>query len=127
LPITKGYDSFGYLVREQRASFACIAELTPPNAVIASSLNSGALDLHSQRLAFRPSGWSGDQLLKFVRALHAENTPVYFLDDGKELADSLQTLRAHFQLEEIVQLDLPYYFPNSGGSENRRVALYRIQ
>jgi hypothetical protein len=127
LPITKGYDSFGYLVREQRASFARIAELTPPNAVIASSLNSGALDLHSQRLAFRPSGWSGDQLLKFVRALHAENTPVYFLDDGKELADSLQTLRAHFQLEEIVQLDLPYYFPNSGGSENRRVALYRIQ
>jgi hypothetical protein len=127
LPITKGYDSFGYLVREQRASFARIAELTPPNAVIASSLNSGALDLHSQRLAFRPSGWRGDQLLKFVRALHAENTPVYVLDDGKELADSLRTLRTQFQLEEIAQLDLPYYFPNSGGSENRRVPLYRVR
>ena len=55
---------------EVMVNTARIAELTPPNAVIASSLNSGALDLHSQRLAFRPSGWTGDQLLKFVRALH---------------------------------------------------------
>jgi Dolichyl-phosphate-mannose-protein mannosyltransferase len=126
LPITKGYGAFGYLVREQRASFAQLAELTPPNAVIASSLNSGAIDLHAHRLAFRPAGWTSEQLLKFVRALHAENTPVFLLDDGKELADSLQTLRATFRVEAIAQLDVPFYFPNSGGSENRRVALYRI-
>ena len=126
LPITRGYGAFGYLVKEQRASFATLAQLTPQNAVVASSLNSGAIDLHSHRLAFRPAGWTSEQLLKFVRMLHAENTPVFLLDDGKELAASLQTLRAHFRVETIAQLDVPYYFPNSGGSENRTVPLYRI-
>ena len=126
LPITRGYGAFGYLVREQRASFTQLAQLTPPNAVIASSLNSGAIDLHAHRLAFRPVGWTSNQLLKFVRALHTEQTPVFLVDDGKELADSLQTLRATFRVEEITQLDVPFYFPNSGGSENRRVALYRV-
>ena len=69
---------------------------------------------------------TSEQLLKFVRALHNENTPVFLLDDGKELADSLRTLQANFRVKEISQLDVPFYFPNSGGSQNRRVALYRV-
>jgi hypothetical protein len=127
LPITRGYDAFGYLVREQRQSFAHLATLIPPEAVVASSLNSGAIDLHAQRLAFRPSGWTSQELQKFVRALRDENTPVFFLDDGQELTESLATLRTHFRVVEVAQLDVPYYFPNSGGSENRRVPLYKIE
>ena len=126
LPITRGYDAFGYLVKEQRAAFDVLAQHTPSNAVVGASLNSGAIDLHSHRLAFRPAGWTSDQLLAFVAALHDEATPVYILDDGKELVPALDTLRQHYTLVEVVQLDVPYYFPNSGGSENRRVPLYQV-
>jgi len=127
LPITRGFGAFGYLVREQRQSFARLAELTPANAVIACSLNSGAVDLHAGRLSFRPAGWTPDQLRRFVLALQQEGTPVFVLDDGKELAESIATLQAQFKLSEVGQIDVPYYFPNSGGSENRRVSLYRIE
>lgn len=127
LPITRGFGAFGYLVREQRQSFARLAELTPSNALIACSLNSGAVDLHAGRLSFRPAGWTADQLRRFVLALQHEGTPVYLLDDGKELAESFATLQAQFKLTEVGQIDVPYYFPNSGGSENRRVSLYRIE
>lgn len=127
LPITRGFGAFGYLVREQRQSFDILATLTPENAVIACSLNSGAVDLHAHRLSFRPAGYTPEQLTKLVRALHSEGRPVFLLDDGKELAESIQTLRDQFTLTEVGQLDVPYYFPNSGGSENRRVPLYKIE
>ena len=126
LPINRGFGAFGYLVREQRQSFDMLAQPTPPDAVIACSLNSGAVDLHAHRLSFRPAGWQPDQLLKFVRALQAEATPVFVLDDGKELAESINTLRGQFAFTEVGQIDVPYYFPNSGGSENRRVTLYKV-
>ena len=126
LPITRGYDAFGYLVKEQRDAFDLLAQYTPENAVVGSSLNSGAIDLHAHRLAFRPAGWTAEQLLKFVAALEAEATPVYILDDGKELIPVLDALRQQYKLVEVTQLDVPYYFPNSGGSENRRVPLYQV-
>ncbi len=125
LPITHGFAVFGYMVREQRASFTRLSELTPADAVIGCSLNSGAVDLHAGRLAFRPATWTPAQLLKFVRELHAENRPVYVLEDGDEVLPSLATLRASYRLTEVARLDMPYYFPGSG-SENRKVALYRI-
>ena len=126
LPINRGFGAFGYLVREQRQSFDQLAQLTPQNAVIACSLNSGAVDLHAHRLSFRPAGWQPVQLIKFVQTLQAEATPVFVLDDGKELAESISSLRRQFTLVEAGQIDVPYYFPNSGGSENRRVTLYKV-
>ena len=125
LPITHGFAVFGYMVREQRASFTRLSELTPADAVIGCSLNSGAVDLHAGRQAFRPATWTPAQLLKFVRELHTENTPVYVLEDGDEVLPSLATLRASYRLTEVARLDMPYYFPGSG-SENRKVALYRV-
>jgi hypothetical protein len=126
LPVTRGFDTFGYMVKEQRASFESIKRLTPSNAIIASSLNSGAIDLYSERIAFRPATWSANELLKFVNALQHENTPIFFLDDGDELMLSLKTLRAHFSLTEVSALDLPYFFKDAS-SENRRVKLYAIK
>ncbi len=126
LPVTHGFDAFGYLVREQRASFTQLAELTPANAVIGCSLNSGAVDLYAGRLTFRPGKWTGDETVKFVRALRAENTPVYLLEDGAEVIPATESLRSVYTLTEVAHLDMPYYFPGSG-SENRQVALYRVE
>lgn len=126
LPLTHGFGAFGYLVKEQRAAFDLIRQNTPANAVIASSLNSGALDLHAGRAAFRPAGWSADELEKFVRQLQKEGAPVFILADGDELAASLQTLQNRFGLREVIRADVPYYFPGSG-SENRKVPLYAVE
>jgi hypothetical protein len=48
------------------------------------------------------------------------------IDDGKELAQSLETLRASYRLDEVGRIDVPFYFPDSGGSENRNVPVYRV-
>ncbi len=126
LPITRGFGAFGYLVREQRASFTEIGRLTPPNAVIGCSLNSGPVDLYAGRLAFRPANWTPDQLIAFVRALHREGRPVYLLDDGIEMTGMIETVRAQLTLRAVARLDVPYYFAGSG-SENRQAALYAVE
>ncbi|MCL4506277.1 MAG: glycosyltransferase family 39 protein [Chloroflexi bacterium] len=126
LPITRGFDAFGYLVREQRASFTRLGELTPPNAVIGCSLNSGAVDLYAGRLTFRPGRWTPRQADRFVRALLQEKTPVYILADGDEVSAAVDGLRHAFRLVEVARLDVPYYFPGSG-SENRKAALYQVE
>jgi hypothetical protein len=125
LPVTRGFGAFGHLVREQRASFARLAELTPPNAVVGASLNSGAIDLHAGRQAFRPAGWRADELLAFARAAQAEARPVYIFEDGAEVGPAVEILRQHYTVEEVARLDAPYYFPGSG-SENRKIALWLV-
>lgn len=126
MPATRGFSAFGYLVREQRASFDRLRALTPGGAVVGTSLNSGAVHLHARRLAFRPATWSPAELTAFVDRLQRDDRPVYVLADGDELAASLQVLRARYALSEVGRLDVPYYQAIGGGSENRSVPLYVV-
>ncbi|MFC1465396.1 MAG: glycosyltransferase family 39 protein [Candidatus Brachytrichaceae bacterium NZ_4S206] len=127
LPVTRGFGGFGYLVREQRLSFERLRQMTPDDAAIGCSLNSGAMDLHAGRMAFRPAGWTAGELTRFVDALHAEGRPVFLLNDGAELREALATLHAHYALREVGRLDVPYYEAIGGGSQNRRVPLFTIE
>ena len=127
LPITRGFSAFGYLVGAQRASFDTLEALTPSEAVIACSLNSGAIDLYTGRLTFRPATWTSDELLRFVDALRAEGKPVYAIDESNELQASLAALRGRYTLTQVGAIDVPYYFMPGGGSENRRVPVYRVE
>ena len=126
MPATRGFNAFGHLVREQRASLDRLRRATPGDAVIAASLNSGAIELHARRLAFRPAGWTADELARFVDALHSQGRPVFALDDGQELRGALQVLRERYGLSEVARLDMPYYDAVGGGSQNRRVPLYHV-
>ena len=127
LPITRGFSAFGYLVGAQRASFETLEALTPSEAVIACSLNSGAIDLYTGRLTFRPATWTSDELLRFVDALRAEGKPVYAIDESNELQASLAALRGRYTLTQVGAIDVPYYFMPGGGSENRRVPVFRVE
>lgn len=127
LPMTRGFSAFGYLVSAQRASFETLESLTPAESVIACSLNSGAIDLYTGRLTFRPATWTPEQLLRFVGALRAEGKPVYAVDESNELQASLATLRGRYTLTQVGAIDVPYYFMPGGGSENRRVPVYRVE
>ncbi len=127
LPITRGFSAFGYLAAAQRASFETLEALTPAEAVIACSLNSGAIDLYTGRLTFRPATWTAEQLVRFVDALRAEGKPVYAVDESNELQASLATLRGRYTLTQVGAIDVPYFFMPGGGSENRRVPVYRVE
>jgi hypothetical protein len=127
LPITRGFSAFGYLVGPQRASFDTLKAMTPAEAVIACSLNSGAIDLYTGRLTFRPATWTPEQLLRFVEAVRADGKSVYAIDESNELTASLVTLRARYTLTPVGAIDVPYYFMPGGGSENRRVPVYRVE
>jgi hypothetical protein len=125
LPITRGFGAFGYLVREQRASFDVIRDATPSDALIGCSLNSGAIDLHSQRLSFRPAEWNTHDATLFIKQAQREGRPIYLLDDGADMSSAIRALQDQFTMTEITRVDVPYYY-RGGGSENRKVALYRL-
>lgn len=127
LPVTRGFEGFGRLVREQRAALDQLRALTPPDAVIGCSLNSGAVALYAQRQTFRPSDWSAEDAVRFVAALQAGGRPVFILDDSETLPPTLAALRQHFALQPVAQLPLPFYDAVGGGAKNRQVWLYRVE
>jgi hypothetical protein len=133
LPLTQGFFTFGSLTGEQRQAISRLADRTPPEAVIATSLNSGAVELYAHRAAVRPGAllqpsqaWTTDEWLKFVEALHAENRPLYLLADSVEMEAPLKAVQARYPVTAVAPpLYLPYYYLG-GGSDNQLVALYQI-
>lgn len=126
LPVTRGFGAFGYLVREQRASFDTLAAMTPANAVVGTSLNSGAIDLHSNRDTYRPATWTPAELKKFIDLLHREGRPVFLVNDSDELSEALETMQANYTVREAGRIDVPYYNLIGGGSSNRSVEVFEI-
>ena len=128
----QGFFTFGYLLPEQRRSLEALRTLTEPGAVVACSLNSGAVELYGGRQAVRPgrqlqpgASWTSEQWLAFAAAAQAEGRPLYLLMDSPEMDAPLDELRAHYQITRAGELDVPVFFPG-GGSLNLSVPLWRI-
>lgn len=127
-----GYYTYGFLTAEQRAQVDSIADLTEPNAVIAGSLNSGAVSLYSRRDTVRPGHllqpgrtWTESEFEQFVVALRAAGRPMYLLMDSEEMSDPAQALERCCHLSPIAELYLPYYY-RSGAASNELIELYRV-
>jgi hypothetical protein len=127
-----GFFTFGYLFPEQRGSLEAIAALTEAEAVIACSLNSGAVELYGERETVRPGnllqpglGWDEEQWLTFAAALRAQGRPLYLLMDSPEMEDPLAALQGDYAFAHVADLDVPVYFVG-GGSRNLTVPLYRV-
>ncbi len=127
VPARHNWNNFGYLWATQRLEFAGLASMVEPNAVVGSTLNDGPLDLYAGCETFRPAAWRPAELERFLRALWAEDRPVYLLEDGQAMATVLAGLRAYARLTPTGSLHrIPYYAPD-GGSELRDVVLYRAE
>lgn len=104
---------FGAMTQAQRASFDAIARLTPANAVIGASLNSGALDLYARRSAFRPADWCSavrcDALDDFLAITQGEGRTVYILEDNAALSAVLDRLRKTHRVALAAELDVPLF------------------
>jgi hypothetical protein len=118
------FNTFGYLNARQRASFDTLKALVPGDAIVAASLNSGAVSLYSGRDTVRPGAWSSADWLTFVRRAQALGRPLFVLDDGDEMSGPLQALPAA-ALSPVADLPLPFFHP-TGSSDNQDVKLYRI-
>lgn len=114
--------SFGYVTTTQRAAFAQVAALTEANAVIGATLNSGALDLLSDRRSVHPADWTAAEWATTIETLHAQGRPVYLLDDGEALAPVLATTAQQFGLTAVATLDVPVY----GAAERVSRTLFRV-
>ncbi len=118
---------FGAMTHAQRASFDEIARITPQNAIIGASLNSGALELYAKRHAFRPADWCRPQqcgeLREFLEVTQEKNYTIYLLEDNASLANVLNELRREYQIERVTTLDVPLF-----GNEavNNAGALWKI-
>lgn len=104
---------FGAMTRLQRASFDALAELTPQNALIGASLNSGAVENHAHRHAFRPADWCAPgkcgELRVFLALAIAKHYPIYLVEDNPSLIPVLQELRETFYVERVTTLDVPLF------------------
>lgn len=119
------FDAFGHLNANQRAGFSQIGRDTEPQAVIGASLNSGSLELHSGRAAFRPAVWRTGELYTFVDDTLGRGVPLYLLEDGLEMGPPLAAARQRYELRLVGRYDIPFYH-TGGGSTGGRVALYRV-
>ncbi len=120
------YSGFGYLLPEQRAAFDTLADLTPPDAVVASTLNSGPVMLYAGRDSVRPSAWTSREWLVLVAYVLDHRGRMFMLDDGDELARPRDDLQGEaYALEPRAELFLPYFSPDAG-SDNRQVILYEV-
>jgi hypothetical protein len=127
-----GFYTFGALLPEQRRALEQLAVITEPGAVVACSLNSGAVELYGQRLAVRPGGalqpgaaWSREQWLAFVAGMREQGREVYLLMDSPEMEEPLAAVRQALGVAVAAELPVPVY-DVGGGSENLTVPLYRV-
>ncbi|MEW5720287.1 MAG: glycosyltransferase family 39 protein, partial [Chloroflexota bacterium] len=109
LPIPFGAPqySYGYLTAAQRAAFDQLAALTPPNAVIGASLNTGALDLYARRATFIPDAWSPQEQGIFLATMMREGKPIFLLDDSAGMTIARHQLEARYTLRLVAALDVP--------------------
>lgn len=105
-----GWASFGYMDAEMRAAMDQIAELTPPDAVVAASLNAGAIALYSDRDPVRPyDSWSMADWDVFVGAMRQLGRQIYLLDDGRQMSQFIDRTRTRYALVQVKALSVPVY------------------
>jgi hypothetical protein len=101
--------TFGYVTAAQRASFDQIAMLTPANAVIASTMNDGALDLYAHRATARIGDWNAGERAQFIEKMFRDNRPIFLLDDGAPTSAARHDLATRYTLKQIAILDVPLF------------------
>jgi hypothetical protein len=133
VPLTHSFFTFGSLTAEQRQALSALADRTPPDAVIAASLNSGAVEFYGQRAAVRPGAllqpglsWTTAEWLQFVEVMRAQKRPLFLLVDSVEMEAPLAAVQSRYRTTEMPPpLYLPYYYVG-GGSANQLVTLVQV-
>ncbi len=125
LAITPTFNTFGLLTADQRDALDDLESITPPNAIVVVSLNSGPVSLYANRETVRPYEWSDEEWLTFIQVALESGYPLYLLRDGYEMEAPLQLTRTQYDVMPVGTFFLPYFYPGAG-SINQQVELYQI-
>jgi len=126
LPWRGDAGDFGHVSAEQRAGFDALAAALPPEAVVATGLNAGAVTRYTGRETLRPAAWSDDEWATAAALLEARGRRLYLLVDGEEMEAVLARSRALFALAPVGE----YAIPCMGRGGQRlpgRAALYTVK
>ena len=118
--------TFGHVTQAERASYDRLAAMLPADAVVGTGLNSGAVERYTGHETVRPSSWSDQEFVRFVRALALDGRPIYLLDDGEEMELFLARVRARWSLRSLSEFDLPV-FGLAGQHWKRPAVLYALE
>lgn len=116
--------TFGYVTQAERANYDRLAATLPADAVVGTGLNSGAVERYTGHETVRPSPWSDQEFVRFVRALALEGRPIYLLDDGEEMELFLARVQAGWTLRRLSEFDLPVF--GLGGQHWKRPAVLYV-
>ncbi len=116
--------TFGHVTQAERANYDRLAATLPADAVVGTGLNSGAVERYTGHETVRPSSWSHQEFVRFVRALALEGRPIYLLDDGEEMELFLARVRAGCTLRRLSEFDLPVF--GLGGQHWKRPAVLYV-
>ncbi|MEN6478902.1 MAG: hypothetical protein ABFD20_04595, partial [Anaerolineales bacterium] len=105
LPTQTRVWTFGAMTNDERVGLESLSALTPSNAVIATGLNAGAVQLYGHRETLRPASWTADECQRMLTALQQEQRPLYVLDDGQEMATWVA--QGLVLLQQVAILDIP--------------------
>lgn len=118
--------TFGYVSAVERAGYERLRDVLPPNAVIGTGLNSGAVERYTGRPAVRPASWTNGEFARFWEALRARGRTLYLLDDGEEMEAFLSRLAGDHPLRYLGDFTLPTF--GLGGQDYGRPAkLYALE
>jgi hypothetical protein len=115
MPWRSDVTTFGHVPATQADAFRQLGKLTPENAVIGSMLNSGAIELHADRIAVHPAPWTDAELYAWADALLSRGQPFYLLDDGEEMPPLIERIESRYLLQHVATLGLPYFALGGGG------------
>jgi hypothetical protein len=116
--------TFGYVSAVERSGYTQLAQTLPQDAVVGTSLNSGAVQRYTGHEAVRPAHWTDDEIVRFLDALWREGRALYLLDDGEEMELLLPRVES-LGLTHVGEFVLPT-FGLGGQDYGGRAVLYRV-
>ncbi|MBN1401280.1 MAG: glycosyltransferase family 39 protein [Anaerolineae bacterium] len=126
LPWDPAVWTFGHVTADQRAAYEQLASELLPDAVVATSLNSGAVERYTGRQTVRPRSWTREELGRFRAWLAQEGRPWYVLDDGEEMGLWIGGLGGELDLSRVDQFEIPT-FGLGGQAWGQPAVLYRVE
>ena len=107
LPWREGVWTFGHVTASQRDAYDALAAALPPDAVVATGLNAGAVAHYAGRDTVRPGPWTDKERAAFARLLAEGGRPFYLLVDGEEMEDVLAWAWGALAPRPVGSYDIP--------------------
>lgn len=125
LPTQEVVSVFGHVTGPQREAYRQLGERLPADAVVATSLSSGAIERYAGHEAMRPASWDEQEFAAMLNVLRGAGREVWLLDDGDETEALLGRMPSGWSATGGFCYDLPT-FGWGGELLGRKARLWKL-